>query len=96
VASCRGQYRVWELGVLPTAEGARGQGLLAVSLLGQWVSQAGAAPVQHVGGETEEHRAGERVIAWVQGCKRAQHLEDCRAADEGADRSPTPHATGHE
>src|SRR5262252_4587636 len=48
VDGCRGQHRVLELRVLPTAEGAPGHEPLAYSLHGQRVSPAGPAPVQRV------------------------------------------------
>jgi hypothetical protein len=85
----RGQHRVPELGVLPPAEGALGQELLAQSVQGQRVGPAGPAPFQRVPGEVKGHLAGERVVARVQGRKAAQHLDDVSVAGQPVERGAT-------
>src|SRR5690348_16706465 len=76
----RDQDRVLELLVLPAAEGAFGQEPLPDPLQVQWVSAAGPAPGQSVGGEAEEDLAGEGVVARVQRRQLAQQFIDVCAA----------------
>src|SRR6185437_3490376 len=85
----RGQDRVLELRVLPSVEGALGQEPLPQPLQGQRLGPAGTAPLQRVGGQVKEHLAGERVVARVQGCELAQHLEDASVAGEPVEQSTT-------
>jgi hypothetical protein len=77
---CRYEGCVLELCVLPAAECAFGQEPLADPLQRQRVSAAGAAPVKRIGGETQEHFAGEGVVARMQLGKLAQQLDDVCAA----------------
>ena len=77
---CRYEGCVLELCVLPAAECAFGQEPLADPLQRQRVSAAGAAPVKRIGGETQEHFAGEGVVARMQLGKFAQQLDDVCAA----------------
>jgi hypothetical protein len=65
---CCGQHCVLKLAVLPASEGALGQEPLAQPLHGQRVSTAGAAAVQRVLGEAEEHPPGKVLL---RGCGSA-------------------------
>ena len=67
----RGQDRVLELGVLPSAEGALGQVALAQPLQGQRLGPAGPAPFQRVRGEWRNTSPGNVSL---RGCKGASSL----------------------
>jgi hypothetical protein len=85
----RGQYRVLELGILPSAEGALGQEPLAQPLQDQRPGPVDPAPRQRVRGQVKEYLAGERVVSRVQGREPAQHLGDVSVAGEPVEQGTT-------
>ena len=54
----------------------------------QWVGSAGVAPIQRVGGEADEHLAGEGVVPRVQQRKLAHQLQDVSVAGEPVKQDP--------
>jgi hypothetical protein len=84
--------RVLELPVFPATECGLGQELLAQSFQGHRISPAGAAPVQSVRGNAQEHLARERIVPGMQDGKLASQLEDVSVAGESVEQDT---ASGH-
>jgi hypothetical protein len=57
--------------------------------LGQRPGLAGPAPLKRVGGQAEEHLAGERAVSRVQGRQLAQHLENAGITGEAVEQGAT-------